>query len=177
MPPAGTANFRDQFESLYGDHHRWLVGWLCRKRVNPADAADLAHDTFLRVLGKPRELKGLQEPRAWLTVIARGLVIDLTRRRALERAYLEALAAWPQPEHPSPEARAVLIEALVRIDAMLDGLPARARAAFLLSRLDGLTHPQIAQRLGVSLSSVEKYLAAAWRHCLALYSRVDEVRA
>jgi len=62
----------------------------------------------------------------------------------------------------------LLIEALVRIDAMLDGLSAKARSAFLLSRLDGLSYREIAKQLGVSLSSVEKYMASAIRHCLAL---------
>jgi RNA polymerase sigma-70 factor (ECF subfamily) len=62
----------------------------------------------------------------------------------------------------------LLVESLVRIDAMLDGLPSKARSAFLLSRLDGLGYAEIAQRLDVSLSSVEKYMATAIRHCLAL---------
>jgi RNA polymerase sigma-70 factor (ECF subfamily) len=41
-------------------------------------------------------------------------------------------------------------------------------SAFLLSRLEGLSYPEIARQLGVCLSSVEKYMATAIRHCLAL---------
>jgi RNA polymerase sigma factor (sigma-70 family) len=125
----------------------------------------------VRVLGRQRvadEVNALREPRAWLTTIAHGLVIDHVRRRSLERACLEAIAALPEPMAPSPETQMLLVEALVRIDAMLDGLPSKARSAFLLSRLDGLGYADIAQRLNVSLSSVEKYMATAIRHCLAL---------
>ncbi|WP_198089204.1 sigma-70 family RNA polymerase sigma factor [Variovorax sp. E3] len=155
-------------ETLYGEHHGWLVGWLRRKLGHAGDAADLAQDTFLRVLGRPREVTEVREPRAWLTTIAHGLVVDHVRRRTLERACLEAIAALPEQQAPSPETQLLLVEALVRIDTMLDGLQPKARSAFLLSRLDGLGHAEIAQRLNVSLSSVEKYMATAIRHCLAL---------
>ncbi|MFS2055381.1 sigma-70 family RNA polymerase sigma factor [Variovorax sp. Varisp41] len=155
-------------ETLYGDHHAWLQGWLRRKLGNACDAADLAQDTFMRVLGRPRELAELREPRAWLTTIAHGLAVDHVRRKALERACLDAIAHLPEPQAPSPEAQLMLVEALVRIDAMLDGLAPKARSAFLLSRLEGLGYNEIARQLGVSLSSVEKYMATAIRHCLSL---------
>jgi DNA-directed RNA polymerase specialized sigma24 family protein len=48
---------------------------------------------------------------------------------------------------------------------LLDGLSAKARTAFLMSRLEGLAYKEIAARLGVSVASVEKYMAAAVRHC------------
>lgn len=154
----------DPLNLLYTDHHRWLAGWLGRKLGCPHHAADLAHDTFLRVLVR-REFDSIREPRAYLATIAHGLVVDHVRRRELERAYLEAMAGLPQPEALSAETRLLILETLARIDALLDGLNPKARAAFLLSRLEGLGYPEIAARMGVSLSSVEKYLAAAIRHC------------
>lgn len=157
-----------QMQSLYSEHHGWLNAWLRRRLDNSFDAADLAHDTFLRVLGKPRELDAIKEPRAWLTSIAHGLVVDRVRRLEVERACLEAIAQLPEPEAMSPESRLILTEALVAIDAMLDGLNPKARIAFLLSRLDDLTYTEIAAHMAVSLSSVEKYMAAAIRHCYAM---------
>ena len=49
---------------------------------------------------------------------------------------------------------------------MLDGLNVKAREAFLLSQLEGLTYADIASRLAVSVSSVKKYIAKATEHCL-----------
>lgn len=106
-----------------------------------------------------------REPRAFLGAIAHGLVVDHDRRRELERVYLEALAQVPQVPAPSPETRLLMTEALARIDALLDGLKPRARSALLLSRLEGLPYPAIAEHLGVSLSTVEKDMAVALRHC------------
>jgi RNA polymerase sigma-70 factor (ECF subfamily) len=72
----------------------------------------------------------LQEPRAFLATVARSVLIDHCRRMSLERAYLETLAQMPEPVCPSPEERAIVLQALEQIDRMLDGLGARARSAF-----------------------------------------------
>lgn len=163
--------------AVYEDHHSWLCGWLRRKLANPADAADLAHDTFMRLLGKPpQQAQALREPRAWLTTAAHGLMVDHLRRQALERAYAQTLAMAPPAIHPSPEERLLLLETLLRIDAMLDGLPPKARTAFLLSRLEGLPYADIARQLGVCLSSVEKYMASALRHCVAFQAVLADER-
>ena len=149
--------------TLYSDHHGWLVHWLHRRVHCVQEAADLAQDTFVRLLKQcPTEL---QEPRAFLATVARSVLIDHCRRMSLERAYLETLALLPEPATPSPEERAIVLQALEQIDRMLDGLGARARSAFLLAQLDGLTYKEVAERLGVSLSSVEKYMATAFSHC------------
>lgn len=153
--------------SLYQEHHNWLCGWL-KKRLGCADnAADLAQDTFIRVLTL-RKAAELREPRAYLSSIARSLMIDLFRRRALEQAYLETLATLPEPLAISPETRALILETLMEIDRLLDGLGSRTREIFLLSQLDGLTYVEIGRRLGVSVNTVKKHAVRALTHCLLL---------
>ena len=151
---------------LYASHHGWLRGWLRKKLGCSEQAADLAQDTFLRLLGRPPALEELREPRAYLTTMAHGLMVNHLRRQDLERAYLQALAAQPEALAPSPEERALLLETLLAIDALLDGLPSKARQAFLLSQLDGLRYAEIAEHLGVSLSMVKKYMMQAMLHCM-----------
>ncbi|WP_370679493.1 sigma-70 family RNA polymerase sigma factor [Comamonas sp. GB3 AK4-5] len=153
--------------TLYVDHHGWLQSWLRRRLGNSCDAADLAQDTFVRIL-RARDVGVLQTPRAYLTTVAKGVLVNWYRRQALEQAYLEALALLPEPEAPSPEQRALVLETLNEIDAMLDALPPLVRRTFLLSQLDGMKYEDIAQQLGVSLSSVKRYMAQAFRQCLAL---------
>ncbi|WP_093468785.1 sigma-70 family RNA polymerase sigma factor [Pseudomonas sp. NFR16] len=153
--------------SLYSDHHGWLNGWLRSKLGNAADAADLAQDTFLRLLTRS-ELLELKTPRAFLRTVARGLVIDHWRREELERAYLEALANIPAHETPSLESRELVFELLESIARMLDGLKPKVRRAFLLAQCEGLTHRQIAAQMGISIRSVERYVADALYHCYLL---------
>lgn len=152
-------------ESLYRDHHLWLRGWLRGRLQSSQDAEDVAQDTFLRVLRVSQKAEALREPRHFLVTIARGLTIDLFRRRSLERQYLEALAALPEAEWPSEEQRAIASEALVLLDAMLAGLGSKVREVFILAQFEELTYQQIATRLGLSLRTVNNHMAKAITHC------------
>lgn len=76
------------------------------------------------------------------------------------------LEQLPEEQMPSPDLQHELLETLRQIDAMLDGLGAKVRQAFMLSQLEGLTYAQIAEQLNVSVSSVKKYMAKATEHCL-----------
>jgi len=127
-----------------------------------------AHDTFVRLLGRNATAGLGSEPRALLTHIAKGLLVDRWRRQDVERAYLEAIAHLPEPEAPSPETRWLILETLYRVDAMLREMPARVRQVFLLSQLDGLTYGEIAEQLNVSLITVKRDMRSAFLACLSL---------
>lgn len=154
-----------RLHSLYSAHHGWLRDLLRRRLGNACDAADLAHDTFLRLLLKPRQFDSFDGARAYLSTVARGLCIDLWRRREVERVWLETVAAQPAASMPSAEHHATVIEALCAVDAMLRQLPERVARTFLLAQLDGLTYREIAAELVVSERSVKKYMARAMLHC------------
>ena len=150
---------------LYGEHHGWLKGWL-RKKLGCSDAAaDLAQDTFVRIINA-RNAHEIKEPRAYLTTIARSLMINQFRRNEIEQAYLFALQDRQEAFVQSVEDRAIVIETLMEIDAMLDKLPTNVRRAFLLFQLEGLKHAEIAECMGVSVSSVRQYIMKAVQHCL-----------
>lgn len=106
---------------------------------NASDAADVAHDTFVRMLGG-RHAAQILEPRDYLATIARGLVIDRYRRHAIEQAYRQTLVA---------------------VDKALSGLGER----FVLAQIEGLTYQQIADQLQVSLTTVKKHMIRALTEC------------
>lgn len=159
------SQLHSQFSTLYGEHNTWLRTWLFRRLGCREVAADLAQDTFVRVLSKGLSAR-IEQPRAFLSTIAHGLFVNLLRRRQLEARYLEALAQLPEACAPSAQERWQLLEALQALDALLDGLPAKVRSAFLMCQLEGLSHEQIAASLGVSKSSVRQYIARALLHCM-----------
>lgn len=152
---------------LYGEHHGWLKGWLRTRTCNSADAADLAQDTFMRMLTL-RQMPALREPRHYLVTIARGLLIDKARRQTLERAYLEVLAARPEPLEVSPETYHLIIESLLAIDTLLDGLGQRTRQIFLMVQLEGLSYVEVGKRLGLSVTTVKNHLSKALMQCIVL---------
>jgi RNA polymerase sigma-70 factor (ECF subfamily) len=156
---------------LYCDHHGWLVRWLRARLGCSHQAADLAQDTFVRLLLNERKgpaAAALQKPRSYLATVARRVMVDSFRRKALEQAYLQALALEPESYALSPEHRLLMVEALHAVDTMLDGLGRKVKQAFLLSQLQGMPYKEIAALLGVSVSSVTQYVAKACEHCLLL---------
>lgn len=164
------ATLPQQIEVLYRSHHSWLCGWLHRKLGSRSDAADIAQDTFIRLWVGSRTLKldALREPRAYLTTVAKRLVVNHFERQSLERAYLASLHLLPEALAPSPEERAILLETLHEMDALLDELPAKVRTAFLLSQLEGLSYDDIAAQLQVNVRTVTRYMAQGFRQCLQL---------
>lgn len=164
MSVAEPALLQQQVHSLYSRHHGWLHGWLRKKLGCSHRAADLAHDTFLRLLARDEPI-AIDEPRAFLTTVAQRVLANHWRREQIERAYLEALAQVPAALSPSPEARAILLETLVDIDRLLSGLPAQVKRAFLYAQLDGLSQAEIAAELGISISTVKRHLVRAGAQC------------
>lgn len=115
-----------------------------------------------------RDAAALREPQAFLRTLAHGVAVNYWRRLDIERAWEAVLATQPQPLAASPEERAIALETLDRIDEMLERLNPKARSAFLLSQLDGLSYAQIGAQLGVSERMVKKYMAQAMLQCLLL---------
>lgn len=160
-----TSQFaRELASDWFEQHYVWLAGRMWRKTGCRFGAEDIASEAFLQLLERP-DWQCTREPRALLTSIAQRLLYEVWRRRELEHAYLLWSATQPLATLPSPEDRAVMLERLVMIDRVLDGLTVKARRALLYSQLDGLTYPEISVLLGVSVRMVQKYMTEAMRRC------------
>lgn len=159
-----TAAYTCAINSLYQENQPWLRGWLYSRVGCSQAAADLAQDTFVRLL-KTGKVPPQTESRRFLTRIAKGLMIDRYRRQQIEQAYLESLSHRPEAFVPGPETHHVIIETLFEIDCLLDGLPGNVRQALLMRQLEGLSYAAIARELNVSVSSVEKYVARGLAAC------------
>lgn len=167
FPPSPLTSDHQQLARIYTEDRPWLLGRLYTRLRNVEDAEDVAGDTFVQLIQTPR-LTSVREPRALIITIAKRLVWKLWRRRELEAAWLESLLDKGEQFAPSPQEQLVILQTLEQVDQMLDGLSAKARAAFLYSQLDGLTHKEIAAALGVSVSMVRQYIAQALQRCYAL---------
>jgi RNA polymerase sigma factor (sigma-70 family) len=155
------------FERLYADHWHWLRNWLSRQTRCHLRAEDIAQDTFCRILER-QSGSSARDPRAYLAQIARRLLIDDVRRRKVEQAILAALADDDFITDMTPERIAIARQILTTLLRILDALPMAARDAFILRRVEGLEQQQIADRLGISLSSVRRYIAQAYAQCYAI---------
>ncbi|AQT62045.1 sigma-70 family RNA polymerase sigma factor [Cellvibrio sp. PSBB023] len=173
MPPEAVSD--QQFDVWYSNHHDWLQGWLRRRLGDHSVAADLAQDTFLRIWVKSQSdtPPEVNEPRAYLTTIAKRLMINYCERQSLERAFMATLEQLPEPLVPSIEEQAIVLETLHELDVLLSELPPNIRSAFLMSQLEGVTYEEIAVRLQVSVRTVTRYMAQGFRQCLRLMLTSD----
>ena len=160
-----TNNQTTLFIELYNDNHAWLFSWLKKKVRCHSDASDVTQDTFINLLTKA-DLTTLREPKAFLKTIANHQIINRARRIVLEQEYLRALSfIHSNDDFYSVEDRYLAIETLLSISAMLEDLPVNVRLTFLMSKLEDASHTKIAEKLGVSVSMVKKYLAQSLIHC------------
>ncbi len=157
-------------EAVVADLRRELIVWLTRKGGAAADVEDVVQDAFLRFHRAGHQL-GSPDARPLLFVIARNLQHDRwkaegreSRRRSDDDVH--ALDSGPRAlasEACPADDRLVHRQYLAAAAAVIRALPPRCRDAFLLHRFEALTYRQIAVRLGVSVSMVEKYVAEALR--------------
>lgn len=134
-----------------------------RRRGRTMDETDeLIQEAFLRLQVYRRE-RHVKEPEAFLVRAVQNLHIDLLRRRAHRGTQVEADSVHIHLIDPRPSPIEVLAaqQRLQRLKEGLEALSPRTREIMLLHRIEGLSHAQIATRLGVTVSAVEKHIAKA----------------
>jgi RNA polymerase sigma factor (sigma-70 family) len=139
-----------------------LVRWIARRHYGSVgDAEDLLHEAFVRYEQYRRSMP-VGNPAAFLLQAAANLAIDRhrSRKHLSPESFEEACKAAADP---APAAHDVLAarERLERVRQGLEILNARTREIFLMHRLDGRRHRDIAVALGISCSAVEKHIAKA----------------
>lgn len=154
-------------DALHRSEGARLRRFLLRRLGNPADAADAAQETYLRLL-KALTSAEIEHPRIFLFFVARNVAATLGTRRRFEANLFRSTTDLDVTEAVDPQGRTeqqvIARQQLRLVAAAIDDLPPRCREAFLLSALDGLANGEIAGRLGISRSMVEKHLAKALLH-------------
>lgn len=155
---------RPSFDELYAEHFAFV--WRNLRRLGVAESAvsDAAQDVFLVV---HRRLDDY-EPRAPLRSWVYSIVVRVARqhRRGVQRKPVETVddaTRWPDPSGHEPEQLAASSEALAQLLALLGQLDDAKREAFVLSELESLTAPEIAEILGVNVNTIYARVRAARR--------------
>lgn len=144
-----------------------LLAWIRRRVPDPSEAEDLLQESFLRVAQREGS-DGVANVEGYLYRTAESVLADRYRRRAVRHA--DAHVALDPDVHRTEDVdalRALLArERLAAAARALTRLPERPRAVFVMRRVEGLRYAEIARRLGISLSTVEKDMALAIDHLL-----------
>jgi RNA polymerase sigma-70 factor (ECF subfamily) len=149
---------------LFAQHARALRKYLM-SIVSKLDVAEeLTQDVFVRLQMSGRS--ELDSPRGFLFRTARNLALDHLRRagRVPIDALDETAAAQLADASASPEEQVAAREELAIMRAIILELPPKCRQVFLLVRLEGLSHREVAAEMGMSQTMVRKHLARALGH-------------
>lgn len=149
-------------EQLYREHQSVLVRWLARLVRCEETAADLAQESYLRMAGIA-DRQVIVHPRAFLFQTARNLALDHLRKLDTRRGLMEPLDDTLDCPSDAPSAEQTVLDRqrVALFKQALAALPPRCREVFLLHRLHHVTYEDIARRLGISESAVEKHIMRA----------------
>ncbi len=147
------------------DNHDEIVRYVRRRVGAHADVNDIVQDAFFRLRNLPPDIR-IENPRSYVFRVADNLAMDRMRRTAAQKRYISAQELGDAPAAaPSPEEVTDYRQRLARLREVVDGLPERQRAAFLMHKFDGLSHAEVATRMGISRSGVEKLVMKALATC------------
>lgn len=152
-------------QSLSDTDHKEIRAF-ATQRVGQQESEDLVQEAYLQLLQRD-EKDTVREPRAFIFRVISNLSIDAWRKTNRQ--------GTPEADHniepeilicqqPGPEALTSSVLEFDHFLSVLDELPVLQRHAFILNKLEGLTHTQIADRLGVSTKSIQRYLIDAMAH-------------
>lgn len=140
--------------------HRYLRS----KLGNEADVEDIAQESFLRLLRVDMpEL--IRQPQNYLFRIASNIVHDFYLKRSNSPDFIDYDMAMETGDNNSLEDELDRRADIRKLETMIEKLPPKQKAAFLLKKRDGLRHEEIAERLDISVYSSRTYVSKTLAHC------------
>jgi RNA polymerase sigma-70 factor (ECF subfamily) len=150
-------------------HESQLRAWLRRRSLGGLEIDDVIQETYARLVAV-ESVAHIHDAKSYTFQIAGSVVIDHLRRMKVvpisslpDLDYLEIIS-----DEPSPERLAIDRDELTRLAHGIADLPGKVRDVFILRRVHGLSQREVAARLGLSESTVEKHMARGFLIMLEL---------
>lgn len=169
--PNGSRDMKEKaapfLQTMFRDNNASLLRFLSRKLSEPHEAEDIAQDAYHNLLRMDPTVE-LDNARAYLFQTAANLALNRMRKIRRQHHHAQTVLAEADGDRglttTSPEQVASAQIELGRVLASIDQLPDKCRRAFLMSRSEHKNYTEISQALGVSVSTVEKYMIKALQH-------------
>ncbi|MFO1103258.1 MAG: methanobactin precursor domain-containing sigma factor [Methylocystis sp.] len=154
----------ETIDRLYRSHHRDLIT-RARRVIGADDAEDMVQEAYLKMLEGDRAER-VANARGYVSKITCALAIDALRRQKTHARAVAGDGAWFQSVAEDTRAASALdaLGLATDVQAALARLPRCCRRIFLMNRVLGLSHSEIAQEIGVSLRTVNRKLGQALEH-------------
>lgn len=152
-------------QELFKRHAADITRFLRQRGHDPETAKDITQDTFLRIHGTKKRTD-INNIRSYLFRIADNLAKDYFRATKAQKRYITTAETFDAIDQtPDPENTTDYRQRLECLAKAVETLPPRQKEVFLMHKFDGLSHIEIAQKLGITRSAVEKLIIKALAHC------------
>lgn len=159
---SANAADRTMVEQLWRRFRPAVLRYFQRRGIPSGDAEDMVQELFMR-LSRREGLATLEHIEGYLFEATASIAVDYFRRDQIRRAVPEDVyrQSCIRPEEFTPERLAQSREQFDRLLKAIDDMPERRRTVFVLAHFENQKHPEIARRLGITVSAVEKHLVKA----------------
>jgi len=163
---------KQTIQELYEQHRNELCYYITNKvGLSPAQAEDIVHSVFEKLMRSHDGLKAVNNHRAYLYKMCMNLALDKQRRKAVRQKFSERTA--PEIDDAGmhsavdPESSADAAIQLDKIAATIQTMAAQRKNYLMMNRIDGLSCSEIARREGISEAAVRKHIVKALLECQA----------
>ena len=128
------------------------------------DAEDIAQDIFVKLWEKPDLWLEREKLDSYLYTVVRNHIYNFLKHKAVEYDYLDVAAEKMRMAElglPTPDDEFCAHELELFVQMALERMPEQRRRVFLMSREEGMTSPEIAEKLNVSVRTVEQHIYKA----------------
>ncbi|MGE3710839.1 MAG: sigma-70 family RNA polymerase sigma factor [Hyphomicrobiaceae bacterium] len=151
---------------MFRRYHTDVVRYASRLVGDRENGEEVVQNAYLRLAGRSAQAATIEHPKAYLFTAARNAAVDFTARQATEWSYrvdVEELSALALTEDPTSALHRR--QRIARLAVLLNELPPACQKAFVMNKIEGRTHAEIARSLGISTSMVHKHVVRALLHC------------
>jgi len=147
------------FYNIYERYCKRLYGFVLRYIKQESDAEEIVQEVFVKIWEARNRIDINSSFESFLFTIAYNTTMSIFRRRVTEQKYVEHLKSLQHPEITTDVTDEIRFSELnEKVQTLLDSLTPRQKEIFHLSRMDGLTHEEIAEKLDISVLTVKKHI-------------------
>lgn len=147
------------FEKLYFRYCKKLYNFVFSICKNREDTEGIVQFVFMKVWEKRTEIDTELSFSGYIFRIAKNSLLNNIKKKINERVYLDYLLSHPEDFSNSVEKNINYLELNLEIDRLINNIPEKRRKIFLLSRMEGLTYREIAEKLNISVNTVNTQIS------------------